>query len=242
MCKTSSNMQRTTTTCNATCSMQHATGNVQHATHNVEFVKDHWQQATRQQETRQHAACSRHRAEDGKTMQRMQQTTCIRQQTTCKRTRAHASCHRKHTASPHFVRGEQRSADNPQHARSIVLDNQCATRHRRHTQDATYDPCRAACSKHTRNRQNAADNAMHGMRRTRTLPPRVEKGREMRRNGISGRSRHLEAARALESRPDTRAPRRCSGVQNGTWRCLRRSSSPTPTYIVGMRASLANAR
>ncbi len=60
----------------------------------------------------------------------------------CKRTRAHASCHMKHTASPHFVCGEQRAADKQQHARSIVLDNQCATRHRRHTQDATHDRCR----------------------------------------------------------------------------------------------------
>jgi hypothetical protein len=86
----------------------------------------------------------------------MQQTTCIRQQTTCTRPRAHAT--RKHTALPHFGCGEQGAADNQQHARSIVLDNQCATRHRRYTGGA------AACSKHTRNRQHAAGNALHGMR------------------------------------------------------------------------------
>ena len=87
----------------------------------------------------------------------MQQTTCNRQQTTCKRTRAVARCNGKHTAPPRIVCSEQRAADNQQHARSIVLDNQCATRHRRHTGAA-------ACSKHTRNRQHAAGNAMHGMR------------------------------------------------------------------------------
>jgi hypothetical protein len=37
----------------------------------------------------------------------------------------HESCNGKHTALPHFVRGEQRAAHNQQHARSIVLDNQC---------------------------------------------------------------------------------------------------------------------
>ncbi len=37
--------------------------------------------------------------------------------------------------------GEQRAAGNQQYARRILLDNQCATRHRRHTQDATYDQC-----------------------------------------------------------------------------------------------------
>jgi hypothetical protein len=39
----------------------------------------------------------------------------------------------KHTALPDFGCGEQYQADNQQHARSIVLDNQCASRHRRHT-------------------------------------------------------------------------------------------------------------
>jgi hypothetical protein len=55
---------------------------------------------------------------------------------------------RKHTAPPHFVRDEQRAADEQQHARSIVLDNQCAARHRRHTQDATYDRCRSRQQTH----------------------------------------------------------------------------------------------
>jgi hypothetical protein len=128
--------------------MQHATGNVQHARDNVEFGKDHWQQDTRQQETRQHAVRGRQRAKDGITRQRMQQATCIRQQTTCKSTRAHARCKRKHTASPHFVCGEQQAADNQQHARSIVLANQCATRHRRHTHDVTHDRCRSMQQTH----------------------------------------------------------------------------------------------
>jgi hypothetical protein len=146
MSQTSSNMQRTATTCNATCNRQQ--GNMRHAADNVEFGKHNRQQETRRHVTRQHAACSTHRAEDGKTRQRMQQTTCIRQQTTCKRTRALASCNGKHTAPPHIVCGEQRAAGNQQHARSIVLDDQCATRHRRHTQDATYDPCRSMQQAH----------------------------------------------------------------------------------------------
>jgi hypothetical protein len=59
-------------------------------------------------------------------------------------------------------------------SRSIVLDNQCATRHRRHTHDATYDPCRAACSEHTRNRHHAAGTESYQMRRTESgrSPPR----------------------------------------------------------------------
>ena len=62
----------------------------------------------------------------------------------------------------HFVCGEQRAAHNQQHARSIVLDNQCATRHRRHTQDATYDRGRSIQQTHaeptTRSRKcNARD-------------------------------------------------------------------------------------
>ena len=118
MRQTSSNMQRTTATCDATRSMQHATGNEQHATDNVEF----W---NRPLTTGNKAACGIHR-EDG---QRVQQTTCNAQQTACKRTRAHARCNRKHAARPHFVCGEQGAADKQQFARSIVLDNQRATRH-----------------------------------------------------------------------------------------------------------------
>jgi hypothetical protein len=57
-------------------------------------------------------------------------------------------CNRKHTAPPHIVCSEQRAADNWQHVRSIVLDNQCATRRRRHTQDATYDRCRSMQQTH----------------------------------------------------------------------------------------------
>ena len=59
--------------------------------------------------------------------------------------RAHARCNRKRTAPPHFVCGEQGAADKQQ---SIVLDNQCATRHRRHTQDAPHDRCRSMQQAH----------------------------------------------------------------------------------------------
>jgi hypothetical protein len=148
MRQTSSNMQRATTACNAADTMQ--PGNGQRAACNGNPVlcrqrgKDSRRRApgnkhaTKQEATRQHASCSRQRATGS-----MQQTTCSRQQTACKRTRAHAKCNRKHTALPHFVCGGQREAHKQQHARSIVLDNQCATRHRRHTHDATHDPCRS---------------------------------------------------------------------------------------------------
>ena len=136
---TSSNMQRTTMTCNATDTMQQAAGNGQETTWKRHQTACNGQRTPRQPRTRQHAAFSRHRAKDGKHGQRMQQTTCIRQQTTCKRTRANARCNREHSTAAFRVR----AAGNQQHARSIVVDNQCATRHRRHTQDATYDPCRS---------------------------------------------------------------------------------------------------
>jgi hypothetical protein len=113
--------------------MQHATGkcNMQHKPWSLEKTIDN-----RQQGNRQHAADTGRRRQN----QATHATDNVqRQQPTCKRTR-HAGCHRKHTAPPYF---EQRAAEKQQHARSIVLDNQCATRHRRHTQDATYDPCRS---------------------------------------------------------------------------------------------------
>ena len=116
--------------------MQQTTDNVGKTTDGV-----HRTTGSKAPGNRQHAADTAQKTANNR--QRMQQTTCIRQQATCKRTRAHARCKRKHTALPHFVCGEQWAAGNQQHARSIVLDNQCATRHRRHTQDATYDPCRS---------------------------------------------------------------------------------------------------
>ena len=53
----------------------------------------------------------------------------------------------------------RRAADNQQHARGILRGNQCATRHRRHTQDATYDPCRNMQQTHMK---------IHGVRRTKS--------------------------------------------------------------------------
>ena len=142
-------MPRATTSCNATDNMRRATGSVQHATENPVLCRQRGndnrrrapgnKHATKQETTRQHAAC-RQRATGS-----MQPTTCNRQQTACRRTTANARCSRRHTALPHFVCGGQRAAENQQHARSIVRDNQCATRHRRHTRCNTrpYDPCRS---------------------------------------------------------------------------------------------------
>ena len=124
--------------------MQRATCK-QQTTDNVAKTACNGQQATRQQTAGglRHAGNTAQKTASSR--QRMQQTTCIRQQTACRRTRAHARCNRKHTALPHFVCGEQRAAENQQYARSIVLDNKCATRHRRHTRCNTrpYDPCRS---------------------------------------------------------------------------------------------------
>jgi hypothetical protein len=128
---------------------QHAPGNVQNATEtrfcvdNAEKATDsvhratNMQQGKRQQATCglqqttvnvQHATDNVHQTADG-----MQEdaSTCEMQQET------HG------TAA--FRAREQRAADNQQYARSVLLDNQCATRHRRHTRCNTrqYDPCRS---------------------------------------------------------------------------------------------------
>jgi hypothetical protein len=113
----------------AACSMQQTTDNVEKTTDGVHRTTGNKATGSGQQGNMRHAADRAQKM--ATTRQRMQQTTCNRQQTTCKRTRAHARCHRTHTALPHFVCDEQRAAHNLQHARSIALDNQCATRHRR---------------------------------------------------------------------------------------------------------------
>jgi hypothetical protein len=74
----------------------------------------------------------------------------------------------RHRRISHFVCGEQRAAHNQQHARSIVLDNQRATRHRRHTRRCNmhHTTPTAARNEQSRNRPHAAGNGMHWMRRT----------------------------------------------------------------------------
>jgi hypothetical protein len=103
--------------------VQHAPSNVQHATAIAQRIATN----------KQRAECNRQQISDD-----MQEDACS--------VLTHASCDGKRTALPHFVRGEQRAAHNQQHAHSIVLDNQCATRHGRHTQDATTNRA-AACNK-----------------------------------------------------------------------------------------------
>jgi hypothetical protein len=106
--------------------VQHAPSNVQHATAIAQKIATN----------KQRAECNSHQIADD-----VQQAADDMQEDACSGL-THASCNGKHTALPHFVRGEQREAHSQQHARSIVLDNQCVTRHGRHTQDAPYDPCR----------------------------------------------------------------------------------------------------
>jgi hypothetical protein len=107
--------------------VQHAASNVRHATAFAQRIATN----------KQRAECNRQQIAGD-----VQQTADDMQEDACS-VLTHASCNGKHTALPHLVRGEQRAARKQQHARSIVLDNQCATRHGRHTQDATYDPCRS---------------------------------------------------------------------------------------------------
>ena len=108
-------MQLTTRSVHQTTSGQHAPCSGQYAADNNVMQRNMQHAAccrqrgikkrpltTGNKATRQHAACSRHRAEDGKTMQRMQQTTCNTQQTTCKRTRAHASCNKETHGTTEF--------------------------------------------------------------------------------------------------------------------------------------------
>ena len=136
MRQTSSNMQRTTTTCNATDTVQQATGSGQRATNDVEKTTDGMQRTTDNKATETKASM-RHAAD---TAQKTVETgnACNRQRASDSKQHARGREHmrdatRKHTALPHFGCGKQRKADNQQHARSVVLDNQCATRHRRHT-------------------------------------------------------------------------------------------------------------
>jgi hypothetical protein len=113
---------------------QQTTDRVQHAASNAQHATD---LAQRIATNKQRAECNSQQIADD-----VQQTADSMQEDACS-VPTHASCDGKHTALPRFVRGEQRAAHNQQHARSIVLDNQCATRHGRHTPDATYDPCRS---------------------------------------------------------------------------------------------------
>ena len=135
--------------------MQHAPGKMQRTTATQQSAACNRHRGiskrsltTGNKATRQHAACSRHRAEDGKTRQRMQQATCNIQQTRCKRTRAHARCNKEtHGIAAFPVRragGSGQAAACAKHCSR----HQCATRHRRHAQDGTYDRCRSMQQTH----------------------------------------------------------------------------------------------
>ena len=121
----------------AVCSKRHATRNGRHATtwKKARTTACNGQQATRQQT----AGGLRHA---GNTAQKTAKTgsACNRQRASDSRPHARARKHlrdatgnTRHRRISHFVCGEQRAADNQQHGPSLVLDNQRATRHRRHT-------------------------------------------------------------------------------------------------------------
>jgi hypothetical protein len=150
MRQTSSNMQRATTTCNATDNMHRETGNVRHATETLVGVDNagkttdgvhrvtNMQQGKRQQGNMRPAANNGQRAAF-----KGQQTTDNRRHARGREHMRDATGNTRHCRFSCAEGSEQRVADNQQHARRIVLDNQCATRHRRHTRCNTrpYDPC-----------------------------------------------------------------------------------------------------
>jgi hypothetical protein len=146
--------------------VQHATDNRQRGEDNRQRAIDSRQQGKKETGGLRHAADTAQKTESSG--QRIQRNTCNRQQTACKRTRAHARCNRRHTALPHFVCGGQRAAENQQHARSTLYATASTQHGTDATQDATHDHTTraAACTKHKRNRQHAAGNAMYEMRRT----------------------------------------------------------------------------
>jgi hypothetical protein len=146
--------------------VQHATSNVQHATDIAKKISTNTQRAE----------CNRQRIADD-----LQEDACS--------VLTHARCNGKHTALPHFGCGEQRAAEDQQHARSIVLDNQCATRHRRHTQDATYDPCRSMQQTHIK---------IHGVRR--------KKSGRSRTSGLCQLPHGHSAGKYVRSIPTPRNP------------------------------------
>jgi hypothetical protein len=171
----------------APCKGQHAAFNRRHATANVQHISTTWKKqqtpcnAQRTSCNRQRATCDRqHTAGSAQ----RQQTTGNAQHLTYNRQRATAddmqgeACsvlpmrdatgNTRHRRILHFVCGEQRAADNQHRVRRIVLDNQRATRHRRHTRRCNmHHTTRAAArNEQTRNRPQAASNGMHWMRRT----------------------------------------------------------------------------
>jgi hypothetical protein len=133
--------------------------------------------------TKQRAACNSYRAEKSNQQAtcRMQQTTDSRRRATDSRRHARGRVQRAYTCELQRQihgtavfrarrAGGQRTTS--QHARSIVLDNQCATRHGRHTQDATYDPCRSM--QQTRMKRHRVRRKKSGSSRTSglcQLPP-----------------------------------------------------------------------
>ena len=146
--------QQRRATCKAACNAQHATDHRQRGKDNRRRATDNTQQGNKA--TRQHAECSTHRAEDGK-QQATHATDNVHR--TTDGMQEDASTREMHQ-EPHGTaafRARRAAGSRPdQHARSIVLDNQCATRHGRHTQDATYDPCRSMQQTHMN---------IHGVRR-----------------------------------------------------------------------------
>ena len=132
---------------------QHAICSMQQTTDNVGKTIDSVQRTTDNKATGDKATCGR------------QQTPRERQQPA-----GNASNRQRATDSRRHARGREHMRDatgNTRHRRisgaassgqrttssmreALFYDNQCATRHRRHTQDATYDRCRSMQQTHTK--------------------------------------------------------------------------------------------
>jgi hypothetical protein len=151
---TSCNMQRPTTTCNATDAMRQTPCNRQQATGNGQQTACNGHQTTRQPATGGMRETPRKRRQAAGNASNEQRAAFNGQHS---RGREHMRDATGDTRHCHISCAAGSRPD--QHARSIVLDNQCATRHRRHTQGATYEPCRS---------MQQPRMEIHGARRTKS--------------------------------------------------------------------------
>ena len=144
--------------------IQHAACNAQRAactlpTQNLEFGKDHCQQAARQQ-TAHAAHTAQKTAQPG--------SVCNRQRASDSRLHARGREHMRDATGKTRHRRISGAASSGQGTASSIPEALCPTTSAQHGSDAIHKMQHttgaAACSKHTRSRQHAAGNAMHGTR------------------------------------------------------------------------------
>ena len=125
-----------------------AAGNVQHATDHRQGGKDNGRRATgnRQQGKRQQAPCCMPQTPRRKPQSKQpgtgngQREAFNGQETADDMQEDARTCEMQRETHGTAAFRVRQAADKQQHARSVVLDNQCATRHRRHTQRCNIRP------------------------------------------------------------------------------------------------------